>query len=87
MVAGDSPAAFEFDLGVASIPPGEWCHQGFRGNYPRGRVARSHTNQTNHTYFANTTTAGARFVVAAIVLLGSPPVAWLIWNLVMFFED
>lgn len=34
--------------------------------------------QTTQTHFANTRAAGARFVVAAIVLLGSPPVAWLI---------
>jgi hypothetical protein len=47
------------------------------------------TTQTTHhtTHFANTRACGARFVVAAIVLLGSPPVPWLIWNLVMFFED
>jgi hypothetical protein len=43
VVAGDSPAAFEFDFGVASKPAG------VRGIYLRGRVARDHINHTNHT--------------------------------------
>ena len=40
--------------------------------------AATQTTQSTPTHFANTRAAGARFVVAAIVLLGSPPVAWLI---------
>jgi hypothetical protein len=44
------------------------------------------TCATLHLHFANTMACGARFVVAVMVLLGSPPVSWLITNLVMFLE-
>lgn len=76
-----SPAAIEVDfLFKLKCLPGT----GFFGTRLRGRVARAHTN-TDH--FPNTRTAGAKLLVTVIVLLGSPPVSWLIWNLVMFVED
>jgi hypothetical protein len=43
--------------------------------------------QTTRPHFANTSDAGASCRVVETTLLGSPPVAWLIWNLVMFLED
>src|ERR1700690_1356586 len=47
VVAGESPAAFEFDFGFASIPA-RVC-----GTYLRGRVARGHTNHTTHPHHTN----------------------------------
>src|ERR1700731_429373 len=47
-----------------------------RARAPAPRHTATHITPT---HFANTTACGARFVVAAIVLLGSPPVSWLIW--------
>jgi hypothetical protein len=76
VVAGDSSAAFEFVLVVAAKSARD------RGTHHRGRVPT--TTQSN--YFANTIDDGDNWRVVTMTLLGSPPVAWLIWNLVMFLE-
>ena len=76
-----SPAAFEF--GVDFIPAGRMMPPERACRSPRGRGRPRHT-YTIH--FANTMACGAKFVVAVIVLLGSPPVSWLIANLVMFLD-
>ena len=90
VVAGDSPAAFEFDLVCfyscqRPMPPALPWHLPSRAGRPRPH--NPYPPHTPTTHFANTMVCGARFVVAVIVLLGSPPVSWLITNLVMFFED
>jgi len=80
-----SPAAFEFELDFC---PRKIVALERSWRSPRGRRRPRHTSHTTSTtHFANTIACGARFVVAEIVLLGSPPVSWLIWNLVMFLED
>ncbi len=83
VVAGDSPAAFEFDLVMLLS----------QSDATRASVALAGAGespaatQAAPTHFANTMADGARLLVAETVLLGSPPVDWLIWNLVMFLED
>ena len=83
MCGATSPAAFEVDFGGASIrESGADVHSSSRHLFAGEVSAATHP----HPYFAKTMDAGATLMVAATVLLGSPPPSGLIVNLVMFFD-
>jgi hypothetical protein len=69
------PADFEvgFDCGLSGSESSAYVTQEFDGSYMRGRG-----RPRPHNHFPNARDAGARLLVAEIVLLGSPPVVWLI---------
>ena len=85
-----SPAAVEVDFGpdlTGSVPSIKDIVRGTSSR--RTRAARA--GRPRHTvsaiiYFAKTIDAGAELIVAATVLLGSPPPSGLMVNLVMFFD-
>ena len=79
VAAGDSPAFLDFCwyLYPSLVPMSLSSRTYSRASRPRPHI---------EPYFANTMFAGAELMVAASVLLGSPPPSGLLVHLVMFFD-